>query len=107
MDYNDLLIQILNMTPEQRSQKVKVADSYGLLKGTSMQKDKRNSLASTLANGTIPAISDAKLHRLLLTDAENRRLCEALDFGIGNSDSRPNSHNHHILLQQLKRSKAT
>lgn len=28
MDYNDLLIEILNMTPEQRSQKVKVADSY-------------------------------------------------------------------------------
>jgi len=26
MDYNDLLIEILNMTPEQRSQKVKVAD---------------------------------------------------------------------------------
>ena len=28
MDYNQLLIQILNMTPEQRSQKVTVADSY-------------------------------------------------------------------------------
>ncbi len=26
MDYNDLLIEILNMTPEQRTQKVKVAD---------------------------------------------------------------------------------
>ena len=26
MDYNDLLIEILNMTPEQRSQKVKVAE---------------------------------------------------------------------------------
>lgn len=29
MDYNDLLIKILNMTPEQRSQKATVADSYG------------------------------------------------------------------------------
>ena len=76
------------------------------LKGTSMSKDKRNSLASTLTNGTLP-IPDAKLHRLLLTDAEVRRLCEALDFCMGNTDCRPNSGNHYILLQQLKRSKAT
>ena len=71
-----------------------------------MSKDKRKSLASTLANGAIPTIPDAKFHRLLLTDADVRRLCKALEFCIGNSDERANTGNHYILLQQLKRSKA-
>ena len=71
-----------------------------------MSKSKRGMAISTLTNGTLP-VPDAKLHRLLLTDAEVRRLCEALDFCIGNTDYRANSGNHHILLCQLKRSKAT
>jgi hypothetical protein len=41
-----------------------------------------------------------------LTASDTQRLIEALDFCVGNSDYRPNSGNHHALLERLKSSAA-